>query len=603
MKYIPVVVCLLSLYIFFLPLQRTDAVIAGHDAGYHFTRLQLFANAFREGQFPVRWIEGPAEGLSHPLFQFYPPLFYYISSIFLLAGIAYVSAVYIGLVTSGAVGWVGMYWFVRKLIGHPREDSPRGEVRGNDKISVSTLAALVSASMFLFTPYRISQLYVRAAYGEFLATSLIPFVFLGILSLMEKSKNSAKKDLPFGMGVLTAVSLAAIFMSHQPTLLMVFPFVIGWIVLLWIVTQNTRGLVFAALALVFGMLLSSTFLFPLLLEQQFIRASALASNYFDFRIHFAAFSQLVYSAWGYGVSQKGPNDGMSFQVGVLNWLGTLAAFGAFLHERTIGKKSLSISIFLVSGFFLCMLLGSLFFAIDISRPLWERFSSFAFIQYPWRFLSVTSLSTSVLTGCAIHYWLGREEKNRRGYAIGTFVILVLFNIRYIAPAAFLPRNSFDLGNPELSKYNSAESPFFGIEMGYMPIFTKELSLRQSKEKAIVVLGKATLTPASIGIVRQTFDVDASDVSTIRILTHYFPGWVVKLDGKDTVPAYNNPEGFMEVTVPVGKHTLAAVLEKTQVRAVADYLSLGTLLALAGIAIFSLKRFWSKYSGAMPPALS
>ncbi|MEK7591805.1 MAG: hypothetical protein AAB508_00245 [Patescibacteria group bacterium] len=620
MKYIPLIVCLVALYIFFLPLGRSDVVIAGHDAGYHFTRLQLFTAALKEGlaslspggrsgQFPVRWIEGPVEGLSHPLFQFYPPFFYYLASFIVLVGIPYVNAIYIGLVIAGAIGWVGMYWFVKRVLEIARLQAPERSDSGqaalsktpprNDSINIS---AMVSAAMFLFTPYRISQIYVRAAYGEFLATSLLPFIFLWILQIF--SYRSYKTNTSYmSYMMLLAFSLAAILTSHQPTLLMALPFIAGWVVLLWVYTKNLRGVVFVGLSSLFALLLSSTFLFPLLLEEQFIRASALASNYFDFRIHFATLSQFIYSAWGFGVSQKGPHDGMSFQVGILNWLGLAGLIAAVVYDRIFVKKILSPGFVLVSAFFVCMLTGALFLSLDISLPIWERFRAFSFIQYPWRFLSVGSIATSVLSGLAVSYWLGQVRNHQSRYAVGTLVLLVLFNIKYIAPAAFLPRNTFDLGNPELSQYNTEESPFFGIEMGYMPIFTRELSLQNNKEKALVVAGKAVVTPISVGIVRQSFDIEAKDASTIRILTHYFPGWTIVLDGKEIVPAYNNSEGFMEVTVPQGKHQVTAVLKKTQVRMVADYLSLSTLLVLAGIAIFSLKRFWSKYSGATSPALS
>ena len=42
-------------------------------------------------------------------------------------------------------------------------------------------------------------------------------------------------------------------------------------------------------------------------------------NYFT--DHFVTLRQLIYSPWGYAFSMKGvENDGMSFQVGVTQWL-------------------------------------------------------------------------------------------------------------------------------------------------------------------------------------------------------------------------------------------------------------------------------------------
>lgn len=92
-----------SLLIYLHPLLRSK-VIAGHDSGYHFTRVQLFSEALKQGQFPVRWTEGPGPGLSHPLFQFYPPLFYYPAAGLMALGIPYVTAVYLTLAAAAITG-------------------------------------------------------------------------------------------------------------------------------------------------------------------------------------------------------------------------------------------------------------------------------------------------------------------------------------------------------------------------------------------------------------------------------------------------------------------------------------------------------------------
>src|SRR3989344_3419144 len=57
--------------------------------------------------------------------------------------------------------------------------------------------------------------------------------------------------------------------------------------------------------------LSSFYLFPLVFERKYINEAS-PFNFYD---HFPFIKQLIYSPWGYGASQIGPNDGMSFQLG------------------------------------------------------------------------------------------------------------------------------------------------------------------------------------------------------------------------------------------------------------------------------------------------
>jgi len=40
---------------------------------------------------------------------------------------------------------------------------------------------------------------------------------------------------------------------------------------------------------------------------------------FNFKDHFPFIKQLIFSPWGHGASLWGPGDGMSFQVGIINW--------------------------------------------------------------------------------------------------------------------------------------------------------------------------------------------------------------------------------------------------------------------------------------------
>src|SRR5688572_10221751 len=60
---------------------------SGHDVGARMVHQQLIAKALDEGQFPVRWVDWIGEGAVHPLFLFYPSLFYYAGSLFIHWGV------------------------------------------------------------------------------------------------------------------------------------------------------------------------------------------------------------------------------------------------------------------------------------------------------------------------------------------------------------------------------------------------------------------------------------------------------------------------------------------------------------------------------------
>src|SRR3989338_9976126 len=62
---------------------------------------------FRDGQIPCRWSEDLGFGFGYPLFNFYPPLPYYIGQIFHWSGLSYLDTVK----AVGILGFILTAWF------------------------------------------------------------------------------------------------------------------------------------------------------------------------------------------------------------------------------------------------------------------------------------------------------------------------------------------------------------------------------------------------------------------------------------------------------------------------------------------------------------
>lgn len=584
--FIPIIFCTFSLLVFFKPLFK-PGLIAGHDTGTRVVHIQLMAHALREGQFPVRWVEGPVPGLSHPLFAYYPPLFYYFSALFVLFGTSVKLGLYLALIASVALGWVGMYAFAQKLGGEISSHLPS-----------SPLAASLAATLFSLTPYRISQLYVRAAYLELAATSFIPFAFWGV-SLIFTTLHKKSTTL-YGF-VITTVSLGLMIIMHQPTFIMTIPALILWIMTLAFLTPSKIRAGIAVSTIIASLFLVSSFALPLIGERAFIRQNGLSSGYFDFHQHFATFSQMVYSAWGYGISQLGPNDGMSFQVGVINWIVLAGALGIFLYNQLFKKKSFSLSPFqrISILFFLVIITYGVFMSTPISLPLWERFPFLAFLQYPWRYLAITTFATSALV-------VFTAPIIPKRYLPLFFIIIVVFNWKYLAPATYLSDDTFIIGSNTFPKTN----PLYGLEPSYLPRWVTQTNADPLVPRFQVLQGKAQIQEKTMKTTLQAFTTQVETPTTIRVNTHYFPGWVARVNnGQNTtiiLPGYDNTEGNMEITLTPGEYTVTFMFRNTPLRTIADYLSLGMIVGLLGLiafAAFSRNHRWSKYDGAIPPALA
>jgi hypothetical protein len=527
-----------------------SGMIAGHDIQPYMLRAQLFFEAFRQGQLPVRWINGVLPGTAHPDFQFYHSLFFYPTAVFQLIGISYVTSVYLTLATTVLLGWFSMYKFI--------------------KLYFDPLAAVAAATLFIFTPYRFSQLYVRASLGEFLATSLIPFAFWGV-SLIFKTQPKQQQR---GFAML-AVSLAAILVAHQPTLLMILVPIVFWIMFNWVTTQSNLKMIKASLACLSAVGLSAFLILPLIFEQQFVRFSLLKNSYYDFHIHFATIKQVVYSAWGYGISQAGTGDQLSFQLGLVNWLMLAIALGLIIKF----KKNRHFVVF-----FSLVTLFAVSMATQISEPIWERVSALSFLQFPWRFLAISTFGTSVLAGFVFSLVSKMSREIKVTATVFFMLALLITNLNFIKPITYLDRGHFSLDNPQFHILNQSSDGTFTLERGYLPVWVEDVNSGPNRPLLELISGKGELTVTKDNVTQKEFSAYLTEPGTVRVVTPYFPGWVAEISsGAKTqimIPNHDNPAGLMDISLPPGNYQVSLRLNKTPVRQIADATTLLTILGLS-----------------------
>ena len=128
-----------------------------HD-DQHITRLYLLDQAVRQGNLYPRWVGSLGFNFGYPLFNFYPPLIYYIAELFHLTGLNLLWSLKLMIITGSFLSSIGMY-----LLGKRFFDKKTG---------------LLTTTLFTFFFYRMITIYIRGAWAEFFAMSILPLVFL-----------------------------------------------------------------------------------------------------------------------------------------------------------------------------------------------------------------------------------------------------------------------------------------------------------------------------------------------------------------------------------------------------------------------------------------
>ena len=155
-----------------------------HD-DQHIARLYLLITGMSQGSIFPRWVDMLGFGHGYPLYNFYPPLIYYISAFFHLFGFSLIWSVKLMVIGGFILSAVGVYVFVKKLIGR--------------------LPAILGATVYVYFLYHSVTVYVRGAMAEFFTLAILPFVFLSLYKLSQKinRQNSIFLAISFALLILT----------------------------------------------------------------------------------------------------------------------------------------------------------------------------------------------------------------------------------------------------------------------------------------------------------------------------------------------------------------------------------------------------------------
>ena len=505
-------------------------------------RLQQMSTALSSGQFPVRW--APDLRFGEPLFNFYAPLPYYLGAVIHLLGFNFIWTAKILFMLSAIFSAIAMYILVNYLFGKK--------------------AGLLAAVLYTYAPYRAVDMYVRGSLSETWAFIFFPLIFYFSAKLAGKLRLL---DLS-----LLALTLGGLFLTHNVTTLMFLPFLGLWWIYLILKQRKWKIALYLFSASILGLGLAAFFLLPAIFERQFIQTKYLIVGYFNFRAHFVAFKQFLSLFWGYGSSLWGPDDGLSFQVGLVNFavLGVALMLGFFNRKN---RKFLGLLAFLG----ICFLL-SLFLQHNKSAFVWEAIPLMAFIQFPWRFLGISIFIVS-LTGEVIAFYL--KNKLLPIYFI-LLITAILSTIIYFKPKEYVDDSFFD-------KFLSVKSMRQGVDLtkDYLPIWV------QTVDGDVFDTPKAKQGQIEISNLERNSmflgaSINAVSDSLIEAPITYFPGWEVKVDNKVVKLESPSQQGLVQFQLPRGEHKIKIDFKDTFVR------SLGNIVSLTSIVLVILLMGWRKY---------
>jgi uncharacterized membrane protein len=549
--------CFLLATVVFIPIFK-NGFPGGVDSDRHYQWIAQFSAALKEpGVVYPRWLGSANNGLGSPVMLYYPPLSFYIAALFQSltgdAQKALILSCYLALMLSGLT----MYLLSREFFSHP--------------------ISLFAAAIYMLAPYHLLDLYQGSAVPEFWSFVWLPLV------LQTTQKVVARRN---GKAILyLAVSYALLVLTHIP-----ISFVLSLVLPVYILllTRDFHSLWKFAVGIVLGLSLSALFLLPVAFERDFVRMNALLrleyDNYFVLRqtrlaLHTPLFSNDLDYYEPHASSMKPTkfrylikNEQAAFGIPILLLVGALLL--------AINRKSLSENLsrkrFVIAGLVVTTI--TLFMATKLSLTIWEFFPLLTFLQFPWRWLVITTLGSSLLITAALA--LSLSAKRQRAVHTGLIALAVILNLIIsfflVARAPFYD-DDFD------AALKRREAPEYRTKW-----WDNQLHEEETLPPYLVKTGETAVQVIDGEGSHQAYTLNAKTASTLAIRTLYFPGWAVRVDEK---PGEISPseEGYIQFNVEPGEHRLTVDFEDTRPRTAGKIISCISLLLVAGLAWFSYRK--------------
>ena len=367
--------------------EMTLGMCTGHDGTFHLLRIEGLAQGLRLGEFPVRMQTNWMEGYGYPVSIYYGDILLYIPALLRIVGFSVTQSykTYLFLINLGTT--LTAYFCFRKITKDSR-------------------AALWGTAAYVFAIYRLTNVYVRLAVGEYTAIMFLPLVLLAVYGIYTDDVTDFKKYMR--NGVLLAAAMTGLVQTHLISVATV-SLMIAFVCIVKIKkTLRKNTLVVYILSVAMTVALNLFFLVPFMdywqnvpvdvfheseeiIAETIQSAGAYISQYF-----------MLYQR-AFGAPGRNIGDRMAITPGLV-LMATLFAGIWFC----IKKKDKPVKFMTLMSVLLLWMSSNLFpwnFIIN-HVPFMGWISK---IQFPWRFLPIAQLFLSLLL-CMLMIKIKEEER-------------------------------------------------------------------------------------------------------------------------------------------------------------------------------------------------
>jgi hypothetical protein len=514
----------------------------GNDLPQHYQFASAFRESIRNGVFYPGWSPAVNSGYGDVSLRFYPPLAYYVLTFFDWVAGSWFGGSVLTFWFWFALGGIGIYFWSREWFDEQ--------------------SSIFAALIYLVMPYHANQIYNAFLYAEFAACAILPFCFLFVTRVCRRGNLADVVGL--------AASYSLLILTHLPLT------VIGSICLgVYSVVLLRRSIVSLttvklAAAVLVSLAATAVFWVRMLSELDLVKVTTpeFQSGSFDFHSNFLL---------SYFSTTAGEYSDRSLVFADLMLIATLAivipAAAVFLFKAERSRRFILIP---VASLLIC----ALFFATPASSLLWEKINALAKTQFPWRWLSIISMSGAVLAAASVRPTLDLFRTSARPVALlaaGLVTIGIAFTFaQVIRPAIYLPRAEFENYVADISHAESCECLW--------PVWARKDALKNTKQVAAV---ERSVDVSRWDPLDREFTIKGGSAAEARIATFYYPNWKASVNG-NPIEVHAADDGSLALSIPQGPGDIKVWFEESKRFFISAAISGAAWLSIL-IAIFTAFR--------------
>lgn len=372
--------------------------LSGNDTIFHLARIEGIKDGLLSGQFPVRISPTFYNGYGYANSILYGETLLYIPALLRLVGFRLTTCYNLYGILINLLTCFGAYYCFNKMFKN-------------------SMVAMATTLLYVLAPYRLMNMYLRFAVGEYTGMLFLPFVAYGLFRIYTEDVQKEEYRRCFWPLVL---GLSGIIQSHVITGEMTGGLILCVCVMLLFLTFQRKRL----------WVLVKTVLYTLALNAWFLVPFADFALTEDVKVTYAGQSGLIQNTGllipqimglfpGYSQLTMGANEGMASEMPL--YLGMALVLGMILCAVMLSAAGREMAARKKQAFFF-LILGVLTAWMSTVYFPWDRISTMfpqlpwvaslvSTLQFVWRFLALSSVLAAVATGFGLLLLCHKEGKH------------------------------------------------------------------------------------------------------------------------------------------------------------------------------------------------